>query len=117
MVSWIGGWGKNIFLLTQKHILGGQILAKRLKKHVLKIDVTDAAWDSYHGLEFYNFDHIANNNEFKSLYRERLDGAHVTQYTKGKLFSTYYKWSIAHSNNSIHTHLYRFNCCRSYPQF
>ncbi|CAO3613749.1 unnamed protein product [Mucor hiemalis] len=61
---------------------GGQILAKRLKKHVLKIDVTDAAWDSYHGLEFYNFDHIANNNEFKNLYRERLDGAHVTQYTK-----------------------------------
>ncbi|KAI7894229.1 heme oxygenase-domain-containing protein [Mucor mucedo] len=61
---------------------GGQILAKRLKKYVLKIDVTDAAWDSYHGLEFYNFDHIANNNEFKNLYRQRLDGARVTQYTK-----------------------------------
>lgn len=58
-------------------------MAKRLKKYVLKIDVTDAAWDSYHGLEFYNFDHIANNNEFKNLYRQRLDGARVTQYTKG----------------------------------
>ncbi|KAI9245137.1 heme oxygenase-domain-containing protein [Helicostylum pulchrum] len=61
---------------------GGQILSKRLKKHVLKIDVTDAAWDSYEGLQFYNFDHIANNNEFKNLYRQRLDSALVTQYTK-----------------------------------
>ncbi|KAL7331473.1 hypothetical protein PS15p_203662 [Mucor circinelloides] len=63
---------------------GGQILAKRLKKHVLKRDVTDASWDSYHGLEFYNFDHIRNHNEFKNLYRQRLDESPVTQYVKGK---------------------------------
>lgn len=69
----------DILLLT-----GGQILAKRLKKHVLKISVTDAAWDSYEGLEFYNFDHIGSHNEFKSLYRQRLDEAHVTQRTKGE---------------------------------
>ncbi|EPB82257.1 hypothetical protein HMPREF1544_11021 [Mucor circinelloides 1006PhL] len=61
---------------------GGQILAKRLKKHVLKRDVTDASWDSYHGLEFYNFDHIRNHNEFKNLYRQRLDESPVTQYVK-----------------------------------
>lgn len=76
--------------------LGGQILAKRLKKHILKIDVTDVAWDSYDGLQFYNFDHIANHNEFKNLYRQRLDGALVSQYTKGKL--TYI--------NCIHKHIY-----------
>lgn len=63
---------------------GGQILAKRLKKHVLKRDVTDASWDSHNGLEFYNFDHIHSNNEFKSLYRQRLDESPVTQYVKGK---------------------------------
>lgn len=61
-------------------------MSKRLKKHVLKIDVTDAAWDSHEGLQFYNFDHIANNNEFKNLYRQRLDSALVTQYTKGNTF-------------------------------
>ncbi|KAI8076523.1 heme oxygenase-domain-containing protein [Gilbertella persicaria] len=61
---------------------GGQILAKRLKKYVLKIDVTDAAWDSYEGLKFYNFDHIGSQLEFKNLYRQRLDCAHVTQYLK-----------------------------------
>lgn len=72
--------------LNDSHItlIGGQILAKRLKKHVLKIDVTDVAWDSYDGLEFYNFGHIGNYTEFKNLYRQRLDGAHVTQYTKGR---------------------------------
>lgn len=63
---------------------GGQILSKRLKKHVLKRDVTDASWDSHHGLEFYNFDHIRSHNEFKNLYRQRLDESPVTQYVKGK---------------------------------
>lgn len=90
------------------HLLGGQILAKRLKKHVLKIDVTDSAWDSYHGLEFYNFDHIANHNEFKNLYRERLDGAHVTQYTKGKRHNVSIK-GASHILTLLFTH--RFNCC------
>ncbi|KAI9486540.1 MAG: heme oxygenase-domain-containing protein [Benjaminiella poitrasii] len=61
---------------------GGQILAKRLKKHVLKIDVTDLAWDSSEGLEFYSFKNIDNHAEFKNLYRSRLDNAHVTQYVK-----------------------------------
>lgn len=59
-------------------------MAKRLKKFVLKLDVTDAAWDSYQGLEFYNFDNIGSHNEFKNLYRSRLDEAQVTQYVKGK---------------------------------
>lgn len=63
---------------------GGQILAKRLKKHVLKRDVTDASWDSHRGLEFYNFDHIRSHNQFKNLYRQRLDESPVTQYVKGK---------------------------------
>jgi heme oxygenase len=71
-------------------LLGGQILAKRLKKHVLKIDVTDAAWDSYQGLDFYNFDHIASHNEFKNLYRQRLDEAHVTQHVKGSTNSFFF---------------------------
>ncbi|KAI8886696.1 hypothetical protein K501DRAFT_213212 [Backusella circina FSU 941] len=61
---------------------GGQILAKRLKKHVLKIDITDASWESYEGLEFYNFDHIGNHNEFKNHYRQCLDTASVTQNIK-----------------------------------
>ncbi|KAL0077857.1 heme oxygenase-domain-containing protein [Phycomyces blakesleeanus] len=61
---------------------GGQILAKRLKKSVLKVDEKDSEWDSTKGLEFYYFDHIGNQNEFKALYRERLDGAKVSQKTK-----------------------------------
>jgi heme oxygenase len=72
-----------IYILIKNIIIGGQILAKRLKKHVLKINVTDTAWDSYQGLEFYNFDHIGSHNEFKNHYRQRLDSAHVTQYVKG----------------------------------
>ncbi|KAI9014476.1 heme oxygenase-domain-containing protein [Phycomyces nitens] len=61
---------------------GGQILAKRLKKAVLQLNEKDSAWDSTKGLEFYYFDHIGNQNEFKALYRERLDGAKVSQKTK-----------------------------------
>ncbi|CEP16478.1 hypothetical protein [Parasitella parasitica] len=61
---------------------GGQILAKRLKKHVLKRDVINANWDSHRGLEFYHFEHILNHNEFKNLYRQRLDESPVTQYVK-----------------------------------
>lgn len=68
--------------------IGGQILAKRLKKFVLKLDVTDAAWDSYQGLEFYNFENIGSHNEFKNLYRQRLDEAQVTQYVKGIIVKT-----------------------------
>lgn len=70
--------------MSTNHFIGGQILAKRLKKFVLHLDVTDTAWDSYQGVEFYNFDHIENYNEFKNLYRQRLDESQVTQYTKGK---------------------------------
>ncbi|KAI7898656.1 heme oxygenase-domain-containing protein [Cokeromyces recurvatus] len=66
---------------------GGQILAKRLKKHVLNLDVTDLAWDSSEGLEFYNFRNIENHAEFKNVYRSRLDNAHVTQSTKESIIA------------------------------
>lgn len=63
---------------------GGQILAKRLKKHVLKISEDDASWDSDEGLAFYRFTNIGNQNEFKSIYRERLNDAPVDRKTRGK---------------------------------
>lgn len=63
---------------------GGQILAKRLKKHVLQISETDGAWDSSEGLKFYYFNNIGNQNEFKAYYRERLNVVPVTKRTRGK---------------------------------
>ncbi|KAG1441611.1 hypothetical protein G6F56_011400 [Rhizopus delemar] len=59
---------------------GGQILSKRLKKHVLNYD--DTTWDSSDGLNFYMFNHLGNQAEFKSFYRERLDSAKVNAITR-----------------------------------
>ncbi|KAF7730687.1 hypothetical protein EC973_001636 [Apophysomyces ossiformis] len=61
---------------------GGQILAKRLKKHVLKLEENDSAWDSNQGLEFYYFENIGNQAEFKAFYRERLNAAKVSARTR-----------------------------------
>ncbi|KAJ8662934.1 hypothetical protein O0I10_001110 [Lichtheimia ornata] len=61
---------------------GGQILAKRLKKHVLGLSETDGEWDSDQGLAFYAFNNIGNQNAFKNEYRERLDTVLVTQKTR-----------------------------------
>ncbi|KAI8991242.1 heme oxygenase-domain-containing protein [Mycotypha africana] len=93
---------------------GGQILAKRLKKHVLKISASDPAWDSYEGLEFYNFDHIGNHTEFKTLYRQCLNEARVTQEMKDTIVDEAiraFKLNIAlfdeiqylSENNKLHT--------------
>lgn len=64
---------------------GGQILAKRLKKHVLGLCETDGEWDSDQGLAFYAFNNIGNQNAFKNEYRERLDTVLVTEKTRGKV--------------------------------
>ncbi|KAI7868706.1 hypothetical protein BDF14DRAFT_1966195 [Spinellus fusiger] len=61
---------------------GGQILAGRLKKHVLGLDEKDSLWDSTKGVEFYYFDNIGNQNEFKATYRDCLDSVKVTQKVK-----------------------------------
>ncbi|KAI8344377.1 heme oxygenase-domain-containing protein [Chlamydoabsidia padenii] len=61
---------------------GGQILAKRLKKHILHLDKQDSSWDSRAGLAFYHFNSIGNQNEFKNMYRQQLDEAPVTAHTK-----------------------------------
>ncbi|ORE22170.1 hypothetical protein BCV71DRAFT_241155 [Rhizopus microsporus] len=60
---------------------GGQILAKRLKKHILKLDEKDGEWDSADGLNFYYFN-LGNQAEFKNFYRERLNAAKVTAKTR-----------------------------------
>lgn len=62
---------------------GGQILAKRLKKHVLGLLETDGTWDSDEGLAFYAFNNIGNQNAFKAEYRERLNTAPVTKESRG----------------------------------
>ncbi|KAI8983825.1 hypothetical protein BDB01DRAFT_790252 [Pilobolus umbonatus] len=64
---------------------GGQIMAKRLKKHVLGLTTEDVAWEEYNGVQFYNFEHIENHMEFKKLYRSRLDSAAVTQEVKDQI--------------------------------
>lgn len=57
---------------------GGQILAKRLKKSILRLDENDASsWESKEGLKFYHFDQLGNQAEFKDFYRQRLNGAQV----------------------------------------
>ncbi|KAI8337314.1 heme oxygenase-domain-containing protein [Blakeslea trispora] len=61
---------------------GGQILAKRLKKHVFQLDESDSAWDTVDGLNFYHFDQLGNQSEFKNFYRERLNAAKVDQATR-----------------------------------
>ncbi|KAG0186353.1 hypothetical protein DFQ28_007972 [Apophysomyces sp. BC1034] len=61
---------------------GGQILAKRLKKHVLGLDENDGAWDSDQGLQFYLFSNIGNQKEFKAIYRDRLNAAKVNAKTR-----------------------------------
>ncbi|ORZ24162.1 hypothetical protein BCR42DRAFT_402370 [Absidia repens] len=61
---------------------GGQILAKRLKKHILHLEKEDSSWDSRVGLSFYHFNNIGNQNEFKNMYRQQLDEAPVTARTK-----------------------------------
>ncbi|KAI7879099.1 hypothetical protein K492DRAFT_178978 [Lichtheimia hyalospora FSU 10163] len=61
---------------------GGQILAKRLKKHVLGLSETDGTWDSDEGLAFYAFNNIGNQNAFKAEYRERLNTAPVTKESR-----------------------------------
>ncbi|KAG0749620.1 hypothetical protein G6F62_000364 [Rhizopus arrhizus] len=59
---------------------GGQILSKRLKKHILHYD--DTTWDSSEGLNFYYFNNLGNQAEFKNFYRERLDSAKVNAVTR-----------------------------------
>ncbi|KAF7729783.1 Heme oxygenase 2 [Apophysomyces ossiformis] len=61
---------------------GGQLLAKRLKKHVLGLNESDGDWDSEEGLEFYRFTNIGNHQEFKAIYRERLNAAKVNAKTR-----------------------------------
>lgn len=66
---------------------GGQILAKRLKKHVLKLDENDSAWDTTNGLNFYNFENLGNQADFKNFYRERLNAAKVDEKTRDLIVS------------------------------
>ncbi|KAI8073848.1 heme oxygenase-domain-containing protein [Gongronella butleri] len=61
---------------------GGQILAKRLKKHILHLSKDDSSWDSQQGVAFYYFNNIGKLNEFKNLYREQLDQVPVTEALK-----------------------------------
>ncbi|KAI7859255.1 hypothetical protein BDC45DRAFT_432849 [Circinella umbellata] len=61
---------------------GGQILAKRLKKHILNLSEGDGNWDSNDGLQFYNFSNIGNHNAFKEEYRERLNKTPVDKNTR-----------------------------------
>ncbi|KAI9253779.1 heme oxygenase-domain-containing protein [Phascolomyces articulosus] len=61
---------------------GGQILAKRLKKHILGLSEGDGNWDSNEGLQFYAFTNIGNHNAFKEEYRERLNKAPVDKRTR-----------------------------------
>lgn len=74
-------------MISYLHIylsIGGQILAKRLKKHILHLEKTDGTWDSNSGLSFYYFNNIGNQNEFKNMYRQQLDEAPVTEHLKSK---------------------------------
>jgi heme oxygenase len=66
---------------------GGQILSKRLKKHVLHLDENDSSWDTTEGLNFYNFNNLGNQTDFKNFYRERLNAAKVDQQTRDLIVS------------------------------
>lgn len=68
---------------TNCFVIGGQILAKRLKKHVLGLEENGGEWDSEDGLAFYYFSNIGNQKEFKAVYRDRLNAAKVNNKTKG----------------------------------
>jgi heme oxygenase len=64
---------------------GGQILSKRLKKSVLKLNENDGSWDTIEGLNFYLFNNLGNQTDFKNFYRERLNAAKVDQVTRGNI--------------------------------
>lgn len=66
---------------------GGQILSKRLKKHVLHLDENDSTWDTTQGLNFYHFSNLGNQADFKNFYRERLNAAKVDQQTRDLIVS------------------------------
>lgn len=66
---------------------GGQILSKRLKKHVLHLDENDSSWDTTEGLNFYHFNNLGNQTDFKNFYRERLNAAKVDQQTRDLIVS------------------------------
>lgn len=66
---------------------GGQILSKRLKKHVLRLDENDSSWDTTEGLNFYYFNNLGNQTDFKNFYRERLNAAKVDQQTRDLIVS------------------------------
>ncbi|GAA5806795.1 hypothetical protein MFLAVUS_000143 [Mucor flavus] len=59
---------------------GGQILSKRLEKIVLMMDKQDR--DATEGLNFYQFNNLGNQTDFKNFYRERLNAAKVDQVTR-----------------------------------
>lgn len=61
---------------------GGQILSKRLKKSILKLDENDSSWDTIEGLNFYHFNNLGNQTDFKNFYRERLNAAKVDENTR-----------------------------------
>ncbi|KAI8990028.1 heme oxygenase-domain-containing protein [Pilobolus umbonatus] len=61
---------------------GGQMLAKRLKKSVLKLEEGDSSWDTTIGLNFYMFNTLGNHTDFKNFYRERLNAAKVDKKTR-----------------------------------
>lgn len=66
---------------------GGQILSKRLKKSILKLDENDSSWDTIEGLNFYHFHNLGNQTDFKNFYRERLNAAKVDQNTRDLIVS------------------------------
>ncbi|ORX52463.1 hypothetical protein DM01DRAFT_1336835 [Hesseltinella vesiculosa] len=64
---------------------GGQILAKRLKKHILQLKKSDSSWHAQEGVSFYYFNTIGNTNEFKNMYRQQLDQVPVTESLKASI--------------------------------
>lgn len=66
---------------------GGQILSKRLKKSILKLSEDDSSWDTIEGLNFYQFNNLGNQTDFKNFYRERLNAAKVDENTRDLIVS------------------------------
>ncbi|KAI9255538.1 heme oxygenase-domain-containing protein [Sporodiniella umbellata] len=61
---------------------GGPTFLRGLKKHILKYDVNTTIWDSTEGSNFYQFNNLGNEAEFKGIYRERLNCTNLNAETQ-----------------------------------
>jgi heme oxygenase len=63
---------------------GGQVISQKVKKNLFGLDEKDTSCHTRYGLQFCIFENIGNHDEFKALYRSRLNSIVMTKAERGK---------------------------------